>query len=190
MSNRVQHGTIKCITGPMGACKTTMLTLELKRARIAGLNIVSFNHGKGDRFEEEERGRMIVSHDKLSFEAEPIETLVGREIPPDGTVVGIDEAQFIEGVKEWCVTAADAGCHVIVAFLSLDCFKQPWENIGDLPLHAEDTIKLCAVCHYCKSDKAAFTKRLGASTEKVVVGGLDQYRPVCRDCWANPDCNY
>jgi thymidine kinase len=186
------HGTIEIICGNMGAGKSAELIRRLKRAQIGGLPVLAMSYANDNRYlsaatEEEGRHHLIVSHDQLSMAAEPVSTLEQREIPPSGTVIGIDEAQFVKGVVEFCQDAAAAGCRVIVAFLATDFRNKPWPVADLLPL-AEEVTKLCAVCHYCKSDKAAFTKRIGDCKDRELIGGLDVYRPACRDCYGDASC--
>ena len=63
--------------------------------------------------------------------------------------------------------------------------RKPFNNIVNLLPIAEKVTKLTAVCVYC-SHEAAFTKRIVESEEIELIGGEDEYKPVCRNCfWAN-----
>jgi len=58
----------------------------------------------------------------------------------------------------------------------------PFGNVLELIPLAEKVSKLAAVCTYCFID-AGFTLRLSENKEIELIGGLDLYRPVCRECY-------
>jgi thymidine kinase len=79
-------------------------------------------------------------------------------------------------------TLADMGKIVIVAALDSTFQGRPFNCITDLVAIAENVTKLTAVCHYCGTDDASFTKRLGTDTALVVIGNSDKYAAICRAC--------
>ena len=93
-------------------------------------------------------------------------------------MIGVDEAQFfkdLDAVLSW----VSAGKHVVVAGLSGDFQKRPFDNIARLIPHADDLHFKKALCTHC-GKSAAFSRRVIDSEERLLVGGEGQYEPVCR----------
>lgn len=95
-------------------------------------------------------------------------------------VIAIDESQFFPDLFEFCMHAVeDHGKAVIVAGLSGDFRRQQFGDILRLVPLADDVRMLRARCAFCEAD-APFSLRLVASAEQALVGGKDEYQPVCR----------
>lgn len=60
--------------------------------------------------------------------------------------------------------------------------RKPFGNIINLLPIAEKVTKLTAVCVYC-SKEASFTKRVIDCQEIELIGGEEEYKPVCRACF-------
>ena len=97
-------------------------------------------------------------------------------------VVAVDEGQFFSDIVEFCEDLANSGAIVLVAALDGTFQRKPFGNIVNLLPIAEKVTKLTAVCVYC-SKEAAFTKRVVDSEEVELIGGEDEYKPVCRGCF-------
>jgi thymidine kinase len=98
-------------------------------------------------------------------------------------VVGIDEGQFFDASLVGVVnTLADRGKRVIVAGLDQDFMGQPFEPMPELLAVAEYVDKTLAICMRCGAP-ANRTQRLVAATDRVIVGGADQYEARCRQCF-------
>lgn len=81
---------------------------------------------------------------------------------------------------------ANLGKIVIVAALDSTFQGKPFNFITDLVASAENVTKLDAVCHYCGTDGASFTERLGDDTTLELIGNGDLYAAVCRACRLQP----
>ncbi len=165
----------------MWAGKTTELFRRLDRARHAGQSTILYKYSRDIRHGES-RASMASSHNGIHKDAIPINSFAGISIPPPGTVIGIDESQFIEGLCKFAETAANQGCHIIATALSSDFNRNLFKRITKLIPKCDSEIILHAVCFDCKKD-AAFTKRIVESTELEVIGGTDSYKAVCRNCY-------
>jgi thymidine kinase len=105
----------------------------------------------------------------------------------DTRVIGIDEAQFLDAeLVDVCERLANSGLRVVVAGLDQDYRGQPFEPVPQLLAIAEHITKTRAICVVC-GQPALRSQRLGASTERVVVGAADKYEPRCRSCYESPD---
>jgi len=173
--------SITLIKGEMWAGKTTELFRRLDRARHAGQSTILYKYDRDIRHGES-RAFMASSHNGIHMDAIPIATFTGISLPSPGTVIGIDEGQFIDGLVEFAELAANNGCHVIVAALSSDYKRNLFERIADLIPKCDNEVILHAVCFECKKD-SSFTRRIVTSTDLEVIGGAEAYRAVCRNCY-------
>jgi len=161
--------------------KTTELFRRLDRAQHANQPTVLYKYIRDVRFGED-RAFMASSHGGIHKDAIPVDTFNNVEIPAAGTVIGIDESQFISGVCKFADAAANNGCHVIVTALSADYNRNLFKRIAKLLPRCDTIILLHAVCFDCKKD-ASFTKRIVGSTNLEVIGGAESYKAVCRKCY-------
>jgi thymidine kinase len=184
-------GFLEIIFGPMYCGKTTSLIRKLNIYGEMNLRVLYVNHSIDNRSDEDfsTHNSAItklgnISHSmKISKLEENFETLC------DYDVIGIDESQFFPDLKEAVLRLVDdMNKIVIVAGLSGDYQKKPFGQIIDLVPHADEITKLKPFCSWCaKTHKrfrdAHFTYRLIAGESQILIGGRDQYIPVCRECY-------
>jgi len=173
-------GNIQLIIGPMYSGKSTELIRRLKRYKIAKKKIILFKHTKDDRFEINN----VCTHDKEKLEAFNFESL--KLIPNDllefVDVIGIDEGQFFSDIVEFSDDMANKGKIIIISALNGSFKKEPFEVIANLIPIVDEILNLSAVCMICGKD-AHFSKRITDENETVLIGGLDKYISVCRNCF-------
>jgi thymidine kinase len=177
-------GWIEVIAGSMFSGKSEELIRRLRRARIARQNVQVFKPAIDDRYSADD----VVSHSEQRMPSERVAS--AREILdrvlPHTQVVGIDEAQFLDpDLVDVCNRLADAGVRVVVAGLDQDYLGRPFEPMPQLLAVAEFITKARAICVRC-GQPALRSQRLGASTERVVVGAGETYEPRCRRCYQHP----
>src|SRR5690606_18729649 len=98
-------------------------------------------------------------------------------------VIGIDEAQFFDmGLVGVCNSLADQGMRVIVAGLDMDFKGNPFGPIPALMATAEYITKVHAICVRC-GNLANHSHRINANEKVVLLGELENYEPLCRDCF-------
>lgn len=177
-------GSLEVVCGSMFCGKTDELIRRLRRAVIARKKVQVFKPAIDMRYSTEK----INSHAGSAFDAVPIST--AREIlsmlDPEVTVVGIDEAQFLDDaildVVEELITK---GIRVIVAGLDTDFRAEPFGCIPVLMAKAERVDKLQAICMVC-GGPASRTQRLvngkpaRYSDPVVIVGAAEMYEARCR----------
>ena len=174
------RGTIEVICGSMFSGKTEELLRRLKRAKRAKQTVEIFKPKIDTRYSEDE----IVSHDKNSIHSTPVDhssniLLLSSEVK----VVGIDEAQFFDaGLVNVCQQLADQGVRVIVAGLDMDFKRVPFGPVPGLCAIADDVTKVHAICVDCGS-LANYSHRIVAGEKQVMLGELEEYRPLCRVCY-------
>lgn len=100
-------------------------------------------------------------------------------------VIGIDEAQFFEGLKNPVLQLAKMNKIIIVAGLDSDYKQQPFSEIMNLIPYAVSVVKLTALCNACIAENtgvinlAPMTIRKVESNERLVVGQDDIYSVSC-----------
>ena len=173
-------GRIEVICGSMFSGKTEELLRRLRRANFARQKVEIFKPSIDSRYSNEE----VVSHDKNTILSTPVEhssniLLLSSEVE----VVGIDEAQFFDnGLVDVCQTLADQGVRVIVAGLDMDFKRNPFGPMPNLCAVADDVTKVHAICVECGA-LANYSFRLIADQKQVVLGEMDEYKPLCRKCY-------
>jgi thymidine kinase len=161
--------------------KTEELIRRLTRARIARQRVEIFKPALDTRYHAQD----VVSHNQTSIRSTPVQSpseillLAGRATD----VVGIDEAQFFdESLVEVCRQLADAGTRVIVAGLDMDYLGRPFGPMPALLATAEFVTKVHAVC-VCCGELAAYSYRIAASENQILLGETDSYEARCRPCF-------
>ena len=177
-------GSIEVVCGSMFSGKTEELIRRLRRAAIARQKIQVFKPAIDNRYTVEK----VKSHAGMDFDAIPVTTSaeIRERIEPDTTVVGIDEAQFIdEGLVSLVRALADRGVRVIVAGLDQDFRGEPFGCMPLLMAFAEHVDKLSAICMVC-GEPATRTQRLVNGKPArydeplVVIGAAEMYEARCR----------
>jgi len=177
---RPGSGWIEVVTGPMFSGKSEELIRLLRRAAIARQRVEVFKPALDNRFGTKD----IVSHSQWRIPCEVVERAeeILNRLDPRTEVVGIDEAQFFDDdLPRVCSRLATSGKRVIVAGLDMDYRGIPFGPMPTILAIAEKVEKLSAICSRCGAP-AAYTQRLTASAEQVVVGAADVYEARCRLC--------
>ena len=174
-------GWVEVITGSMFSGKSEELIRRVRRAQIARQRVQIFKPRIDDRY----AGDQIVSHSDMKKPSLAVASArENLEQDEDRTeVVGIDEGQFFDaGIVQVVNTLADRGVRVIVAGLDQDFTGRPFEPMPQILSVAEYVDKILAICMQCGAP-ANRTQRLTGSTDRVVVGGEQDYEARCRRCF-------
>jgi len=181
---RHMQGSVEVICGSMFSGKTDELIRRLVRARIARQKVQVFKPAMDVRY----ASAKVTSHTGADFEALPVDQAaeIPNRVDPDTTVVGIDEAQFLDAeLVEVVQGLADQGRRVLVAGLDMDFRGEPFGAMPILMSRAERVDKLHAICMVC-GDEASRTQRLvngqpaRYSEPVVIVGAAELYEARCR----------
>ena len=175
-----KHGWIEVICGSMFSGKTEELIRRLKRAEFANQKILLVKPTIDNRYHEEK----VVSHQGRSFEAICVDNSSEiLDIWKKEKVVAIDEAQFFDaGVIDVCNELARKGVRVIIAGLDMDFTGAPFGPMPQLLAIAEYVTKVHAICVSC-GDLAHYSHRTVEDKEQVLVGAVEEYKPLCRMCY-------
>lgn len=175
-----RKGQIEVICGSMFSGKTEELIRRLTRAKLAKLKVEIFKPSTDKRYHESD----VVSHNENSIRSTPV-NFADDILLLSGNcdVVGIDETQFFDAeIVRVVQLLANQGKRVILAGLDMDFEGKPFEPMPRLMAIAEYVTKVHAICMKC-GDLAAFSLRLTAATEKVMLGEKESYEARCRRCF-------
>ena len=177
-----QKGSIEVICGSMFSGKTEELLRRLKRVEFAKLKSIVFKPVIDIRYDNEK----VVSHDSNRIISKPVKSACEILTLVDNIdVVAIDEAQFFnDKLITTCNTLANQGKRVIVAGLDMDFLGKPFGVMPGLLAIAEHVTKVHAICIDC-GGIANHSFRLTKNKELVQLGQKDEYKPLCRTCFAN-----
>jgi thymidine kinase len=177
-------GSVEVVCGSMFSGKTEELIRRLRRASIARQKVQVFKPAIDIRYDTEK----VTSHAGMAFDAIPImkAAQVFDLLEKDTTVVGIDEAQFLDREIITVVEKlAERGIRVLVAGLDTDFRGEPFGCMPELMAKAERVDKLQAICMIC-GEAACRTQRLVNGRPAryddpvVIVGASEMYEARCR----------
>jgi thymidine kinase len=181
---RHTQGSIEVICGSMFSGKTDELIRRLIRAKIAKQKVQVFKPAIDIRYAVEK----VASHAGATFEAVPVERAeeILSKLDKDTTVVGIDEAQFMDAeVVEVAQRLAEHGIRVLVAGLDTDFRGEPFGPMPILMSKAERVDKLHAICMVCGDDASRTQRLVNGKPARyddpvVIVGASEMYEARCR----------
>jgi len=177
-------GWLEVICGSMFSGKTEEMIRRLRRALIAKQKVQVFKPNIDMRYDAQK----VTSHAGIDFEAIPIANSqeLLQKIRDDTTVVGIDEAQFLDdGIIDVIEQIVQRGVRVIVTGLDLDFRGEPFGCMPILMAKAEKVDKVQAICMVC-GEPATRTQRLVDGKPAhyndpiVIVGAAEMYEARCR----------
>jgi thymidine kinase len=161
--------------------KSEELIRRIRRAQIAKQHVQLFKPRIDTRYAPD----LIVSHSDMRMPSEVVGSSreIAQRVRPQTEVVGIDEGQFFDlGLVDVVNEMADGGMRVIVAGLDQDYLGRPFDPMPQILAVAEYVDKTLAICMQCGAP-ANRTQRLGRQTDRVVVGGAEEYEARCRRCF-------
>ena len=178
------HGSIEVVCGSMFSGKTDELIRRLVRATIARQKVQVFKPAIDLRYAVEK----VTSHAGSNYDAIPVEKAadIRTKLNKNTTVVGIDEAQFMDA--EIVVVAqelAARGIRVLVAGLDTDFRGEPFGFMPALMSNAEKVDKLHAICMVCGDDASRTQRLVNGKPARyddpvVIVGASELYEARCR----------
>jgi len=212
-------GAITLYIGPMGSGKTARAISDGTREALAGGRVLVIKHASDTRALGTlcgARKDMVTSRDGRSLTAAMYTSDLGTvEVPPDTTLIIVDEGQFFDapgpsgtspsarrgGLVEFCLAQQLLGRSVIVTALNsyADDHRTAWPSVLELIPKATRVKSLTAICVRCHG-QAECTRRLpglgpGHWTSEegakpvVHIGGDESYVATCAGCYTLPISN-
>lgn len=172
-------------TGSMFSGKTSSLEKDLNRFKIANYKVVAYKPSVDLRSSEDS----IVTHDDRVVSAvsvDSIDSLMEDVVKNDYEVIGIDEAQFLQGsadrIRSEISKLLTMGKTVVVAGLDMDFNGNAFENIKELMPIADYIYKHHAVCTGCGADAWVSHRKVNVE-DRFLLGAANEYEPLCRTCF-------
>jgi thymidine kinase len=190
---------LEVVVGCMFSGKSEELTRRLRRAKIAGMNVVAFKPAADNRYDAEK----IASHSSVTFDAmtfRSFDDLIAKIMKlrnqnndkfPD--VIGIDEVQFLpKDLVPFVEMIVNSGSRVILAGLDMDYLGKPFGPIPELMAIGDKVIKLSAICvaedengKICGEPATRSYRMASKNTGEIIqVGAAESYQARCRKCWS------
>ncbi|CCU56233.1 thymidine kinase [Mythimna separata entomopoxvirus 'L'] len=177
--------SIDLIIGPMYSGKTSELIRRITRYMICKKKCVVITHNLNNRYNNDE----LITHDgyKLIKGCLFIKTDELRKIKYailDYDIIGVDECQFFDSddILSFCDDYANIDKKLIIAGLSSDFNKNPFDSVIKLISVSENITKLYAICNICY-ENATFTMKKSNKNVLIEIGSTDLYTPLCRKCY-------
>jgi len=196
--------TLEIIIGPMFSGKSTELLRRLNIYAAMNLRVLYINSSFDDRATTawsthnptmKSLGNItaIKVQDLTDLETE-IEFRHGEEVNKaplaSFDVIGIDEAQFFIGLKDFALGQVENHHKkVLIAGLNSDFKRAKFGEILDLIPVCDTIDKLTPFCKMCWENSnehvnALFSMRINSENDAVIdVGDSGKYAPVCRKCY-------
>ena len=181
----MQNGLLTLIVGPMFSGKTTELHRLFERKIRAGVSCLLIKYTKDDRYSTDH----IVSHKdmfgnykqipcvNITYLKELHDIISNAAVKPE--TVFIDEIQFFPD-KEVIDELLRNKINVIASGLNGDWQRKMFPGMAELFSLACDIKMFQAICGFCRSDNACYSKKIGL---KEGIGGDDMYRAACHECY-------
>jgi thymidine kinase len=175
-------GKIKLILGPMFSGKTSCLCEEIRIYQAINKNTFCINHLHDTRYGDD----AIYTHygEKIpAVMSDTLMTLISNTEYLNADLIAINEGQFFYDLVEFCEYTKSLGKDIIISALDGDYKQEMFPSIISLLPKADKKIFKTAKCKICKDHTdAPFTKRIVKHTEQILVGGKNEYIPVCGNC--------
>jgi thymidine kinase len=178
--------SINVIIGCMFSGKTSELIKIARLSKIVNKKVLIINYVEDTRYSDDKN--KMYTHDLVGIDCIFIKDFVDIlgnsklfKLYIESNVICINEGQFYEGLKKFCLDSVKLGKEIHVCGLDGDYLQQPFGEMLDLIPNSESVIRLNALCKICNDGTHAFfTKRIIESKNTVYIGGKESYIPVCR----------
>jgi thymidine kinase len=109
--------------------------------------------------------------------------LVNNDDYLNADLIAINEGQFFNDLVDFCEYTKLLGKDIIISALDGDYKQEMFPSIILILPKADKKIFKTAKCKICKDHTdAPFTKRIVNEISQILIGGKDEYIPVCGNC--------
>ena len=200
MTEKEPFLTLFC--GPMFAGKTTKLHTQMTEYKYnrKGYKVLCINHINNIRYGSQNsithrqisNGEHLEIHDCIS--TDKLMSLLPKYL--NNNVFIIDEGQFYPDLIDFVNILLSYQKNIIIAGLDYDIERRRFGQILDLAdiinkniyinqgINTNIHILNNQDCMICNTNKATHTIRCDVEqTEQIVIGGFDEYKGTCSECW-------
>jgi thymidine kinase len=175
-------GSLHVILGPMFSGKTTRLIQIYKTKTYIMKRVAVINYTDDMRYSS----RMLSTHDLAMIPCIQLRELSNFDCSQFDTIL-INEGQFFSDLMPNVLNFVENFDKEVFVFgLDGDFLRNKFGNIIDLIPFCNTVEKLSALCANCRDGTFAhFSHRTSQEVEQLVIGGADNYKPLCRKCYMN-----
>lgn len=188
-------GYLELIVGPMFSGKTSRLLEIYKKCEISNINCTIINHKSDDRYSKDST---LLSHDRdkapclLLNSIQPVLNNMEHNNPCEiaqkihnSKVILINEGQFFDDIKESVIMLVEEYNKIVyVCGLDGDFKRGTFGNLLNLVPFCDKIEKLPSLCKKCcNGNNAIFSHRTSKNLSQKMIGGSDEYLPLCRKCY-------
>jgi thymidine kinase len=180
----MSEGMLTLIVGPMFSGKTTELHRLFERKTRAGIACLLVKYQQDVRYSTDH----VVSHKDMfgnyrqipCFNINTLSELTSLIDLHSPETIFIDEIQFFPD-KQVIGDLLNRKINVTASGLNGDWQRKMFPGMADLFALAYDIKMFQAVCGFCKSENACYSKKI---CEEGGIGGEEKYRAACHSCYS------
>ena len=175
---------LEVILGPMFSGKTSKLVQVYRQCLLCNIPVLTINHSND--LERNSTTHMLENHDNIQIPCISVDLLsnVPQDKIQESMVILINEGQFFQDLYLFVLKMLEQNKQIYVAGLDGDFQRNMFGSILQLIPLCDKVDKLTSLCGICKDGtRGIFSKRTTCETVQTLVGGSDNYIPVCRSCY-------
>lgn len=174
----MNNAKLELIIGPMFSGKSSELIRRIKLLKIINKRCLVIKPKIDNRYNEDK----ITTHNFETADCINLNLLSDCKNINDYDYIIIDEGQFFNDLRETIIRWLDEyNVNIIISALDGDFEKNPIGQILSLIPHSEKCIKINSLCNMCNDGtEGCFSFRKSSDKNKILVGGVESYIPVCR----------
>lgn len=186
LSNKSKkNGYLELILGPMFSGKTSTLKKIYDQCVYCDIPVMVINYSADKRYSSED---VMSTHDKIMIPCIMANTIAEildnyDELLSNTEVVLINEGQFFQDIEYVISLVEDKYKRVYVCGLDGDFQKNKIGSLFELIPYCDNICKLKSLCSECRDGTPGlFSYRITNEVDQVVIG-VDNYKPLCRECY-------
>jgi thymidine kinase len=186
LSNKSKkNGYLELILGPMFSGKTSTLKKIYDQCVYCDIPVMVINYSADKRYSSED---VMSTHDKIMIPCIMANTIAeiidnyGEKLS-NTEVILINEGQFFSDIQYVISLVEDMHKRVYICGLDGDFQKNKIGSLFELIPYCDNICKLKSLCSECRDGTPGlFSYRITNEVDQVVIG-VDNYKPLCRECY-------
>ena len=184
-NNSNKNGYLELILGPMFSGKTSTLKKIYDQCVYCDIPVMVINYSADKRYSSED---VMSTHDKIMIPCIMANTIAeiidnyGEKLS-NTEVILINEGQFFSDIQYVISLVEDMHKRVYICGLDGDFQKNKIGSLFELIPYCDNICKLKSLCSECRDGTPGlFSYRITNEVDQVVIG-VDNYKPLCRECY-------
>lgn len=180
-----KNGYLELILGPMFSGKTSTLKKIYDQCVYCDIPVMVINYSADKRYSSED---VMSTHDKIMIPCIMANTIAeiidnyGEKLS-NTEVILINEGQFFSDIQYVISLVEEMHKRVYICGLDGDFQKNKIGSLFELIPYCDNICKLKSLCSECRDGTPGlFSYRITNEVDQVVIG-VDNYKPLCRECY-------